>query len=103
MVTKMTRKPPMHDDFPKVGPLRAAASSGSEVVHLARLVDDLPARQSLCGELVTVFWPNRLLMGNACGQCAGLALEDGSTFARDRHGALVNLQRTRPIPRCHSR
>ena len=81
-------------------PLRAAAGRDSAAVHLIPTLDSMPEQRALCGIEITGP-PARMLRECACEPCAGLARQQGATFAEDRHGAMVNLRRilrTRAAP-----
>ena len=92
MTDATVRIPRARNGFP-LSPLRVAAEREGALVHLVSVMEGVPAQQALCGTPVTAQSPEGFLVTNGCHLCAAMGLERGDSFAEDKHGALVNLQR----------
>lgn len=92
MTDASLRVPRARNGFP-LTPLRAAADRDGELVHLISVMEGVPAQQAICGTPVTAQTPDGFLVTKGCRLCAAMAVERGTAFAEDRHGALVNLER----------
>ena len=92
MADATLRLPRARNGFP-LSPLRAAADRAGELVHLISVMEGVPAQQALCGTPVSAQAPEGFLVTNGCHLCAAMGLERGTSFAEDKHGALVNLRR----------
>lgn len=73
--------------------LSVAATTGSDVVHLAAINHVVPSPWTLCAQIVGRDRPRRLFQDSGCGVCATVALGGGYAAAQDGHGATVNLSR----------
>ena len=67
----------------------------SENVHLVQVDSRAPVGVSFCGQAVTRHVPRRLFHESGCATCRAIALAGGCLYAEDKHGALVNLRRSR--------